>query len=609
MKKYLLVLSIAILHHFTQFDKGYCQTPINLGKSYDSADHWVKIQEYEKAKSALEEIIADPKSNSAQIFYSKLLLAQINNDNKKLNKALELYDSVYDDKDRDMPAIHVCRYLDLLRRNERITKAMEVVKRYHEALSLNDQFINIESSLNTYDKYSQNKAKGGFITVAVVKTPNTPENSYPYGIIPFGSNFLLLLNQYNPNEAQSFYINGKIILLNNNENEKKSADSLNNSFTNFAGLVQQGPATFFNNNKSVIFTANRYNKYNTGNRPYGSINTLQLYLAEQNKNGKWSNPKNISFHFIRRASDYSFMDPSMSEDGQTLYFASDMKGGFGGIDIYYTSYDEKRKKWGKPINMGNQINTNGNEIFPYIKNDTLLFSSNGLVGFGDQDIFMKRISVSDEPATHLPYPVNTEFKDTAPVFNPANNTFYFASDRPDQTSNKSEYAIEKIYQLVSSLPQLILNDGKQLTEEKINSKNNTSISSKTTPSLRDTMDVIRFDFDKYIIKQNSYTRLDSVYATYILNPTESIILIDGHTDVIGTQEYNMILSEKRAEVVMKYFMEKGVKKDVFKVRWFGFSRPLFSCNPLTDSDEKCQKVNTLNRRCEVYIKKTTDYLP
>lgn len=607
MKRNLLIALVLVIYQAISATTSYSQTQKDLGRGYETAKRWVNIQEYEKAKRALERIIDDQKSTPEQIFYSKLLLAQIYGEGRELGKSLDLYNSVSNDSDNDMPAEHVCRYLDLLRRNGLISRAIEVTKRYHSNLSLNDRFVNTETALTTYYQYYQNQKSDKFITVNSVRTPTDFDNTYAYGIIPYGSDYLLLTNRYNYSEAQSFYTNAKMVLL---TSKRGSLGHSQETFAQLGGFVQQGPATFFNNNKSVIFTANEYNKYNTGNRPYGSVNRLQLYLSTLKANGKWSKPVNISTTFIRKASNYSFLSPCIDQDGKVLYFASDMKGGFGGTDIYYCKYDEKRKKWGTPVNMGEQVNTNGDEIFPCIKNDTLLFSSNGLVGFGDQDIFLKKISAPNDPAIHLPYPVNTQFKDTSPMFDSKSNTLFFASDRNSQ-NQKAGYILEQVYSLVSSLSELILKGGKQTTDEDKSAKKDTTglsqiqelVTNKTKPNLRDTMDIIHFDLNKYFIRTDQNQRLDSIYAGFKSDPSKYIIAIDGHTDITGTEKHNLTLSEMRAKSVMEYLIAKGVPKNAFEIQWFGFTRPIATCNREMDTEKKCQEINALNRRCEVYIKR------
>ncbi len=625
MKRCLLLILILASFQIVSFNRCYSQEPKDLGHTYSAASRWVKIQQYEKAKRALERIISDQKSTSRQLFYSKILLAQIYSEGRELGKSLELYNDVSNEKEYDMPADHVCRYLDLLRRSGFISKAIEITKRYHSDLSLNDRFVSIESALNSYYQYYQNQKIGKHIEVSIVKMPNDLENSYAYGIIPYGSDYLLLTNRYNYNDPQSFYTNSRIIPL-----YKKGSNINTEVFNQLKRFVQQGPATFMNNNNTIIFTANEYSVYNTGNRPYGHVNRLQLYSSTLKKNGKWGRPINISNSFIRKASNYSFLDPSIDQENKQLYFASDMKGGFGGTDIYYCNYDEKRKQWGAPINMGDKVNTNGDELFPHVKNDTLLFSSNGLVGFGDQDIYLKRISTNTtEPAVHLPYPINTQFKDISPVYDSRTQTLFFSSDRNNQ---RAGYVLEQVYSLASNLSDLILKDGKTI-DDKIGQegKNNNlsqdytsdkdssvlSVQKDTTNNGQivdlledkvkkpfvDTMNIIHFDLNKYDIRPDQYQKLDKIYSSFVSDSEKCVIAIDGHADITGTEKYNISLSEMRAKSVMEYLINKGVSKNIFEVQWFGFSRPIATCDKKSETDDRCQDINALNRRSEVYIKR------
>ena len=153
------------------------------------------------------------------------------------------------------------------------------------------------------------------------------------------------------------------------------------------------------------------------------------------KNGSWSsNPKELSFN----SDDYSCSMPTLSPDGQTMVFASDMQGGEGKHDLYVTYKDGQN--WDKPRNLGTEINTPGEELFPYIdQNEVLYFSSNGINGFGGLDIFKAAKSENEwkEP-NNLGQPVNSPKNDFAWTKNPENpNEAYIISNRSN--SSKSDY--------------------------------------------------------------------------------------------------------------------------------------------------------------------------
>lgn len=138
-----------------------------------------------------------------------------------------------------------------------------------------------------------------------------------------------------------------------------------------------GPVSFSADGKTMFLT--RVN-YIVNKRRKDFVNRAKLYVSV-GENKKWSNPKSFQYN----SDDYSCAHASLSTDGNTLYFASDMPGGFGGKDIWMCK--KNGEGWDKPVNLGLDVNTSGDEMFPYIRKDGMLFfSSNGLPGFGGLDI-------------------------------------------------------------------------------------------------------------------------------------------------------------------------------------------------------------------------------
>lgn len=156
-----------------------------------------------------------------------------------------------------------------------------------------------------------------------------------------------------------------------------------------------------------------------------SVNTMQLYSATKTEDGKWSAP--VLLPFCKASNMYAH--PSFAPDGKTLYFASDMSGGFGGMDLYSVSLENGT--WGTPTNLGSAINTPGNEVFPNFRSaDSLYFSSNAHQTLGGLDVVysVKRGNTWGEPV-QLPYPVNTSFDDFGMTFTNSGTTGFFSSDR------------------------------------------------------------------------------------------------------------------------------------------------------------------------------------
>ncbi len=162
--------------------------------------------------------------------------------------------------------------------------------------------------------------------------------------------------------------------------------------------------------------------------PTGERATADIYIVEHNtQNDFWGTPRIFPFNNDK----YNIGYPSISEDGKTLYFASDMEGGYGGYDIYKIIQDEQGN-WGDPINLGPEINTSFNESYPFIAGDVLYFSSYGHPGFGGFDVFYTLISEEgeyDEPL-NMGVPVNSSADDFGFIIDEDYTRGFFSSNRP-----------------------------------------------------------------------------------------------------------------------------------------------------------------------------------
>lgn len=197
----------------------------------------------------------------------------------------------------------------------------------------------------------------------------------------------------------------------------------------------EGPLAFFNNDRKVIFTRSNYFE-GKKNRSVSGILYVGLYFATMDKNNDWTNVEPFRYN----DEDYSIGHPTLSSDDQRLYFSSNMPGGIGGNDIYVSYFENGN--WSLPINLGPEINTEGDEMFPYISDDsTLYFASDGWGGFGGLDIFRAtgRDCVFHNPY-NLGFPINTSRDDFALVINEENRSGYFSSDRPGGMGYDDIYA-------------------------------------------------------------------------------------------------------------------------------------------------------------------------
>jgi hypothetical protein len=155
-------------------------------------------------------------------------------------------------------------------------------------------------------------------------------------------------------------------------------------------------------------------------------NRLEIYSSEF-INNEWTEKKAFVYN---KADEYSVGQPALSPDGNLLYFVSDMPGGFGGSDIYYCEKIGKNI-WGIPINAGYKINTEGNEVFPYLDaQGKLYFSSDGLPGMGDLDIFSVVGSKNTwENPINLKYPINSPKDDFSIYFTEPEKSGFLSSNR------------------------------------------------------------------------------------------------------------------------------------------------------------------------------------
>lgn len=186
----------------------------------------------------------------------------------------------------------------------------------------------------------------------------------------------------------------------------------------------EGPASYDSEGRILAFTRNGFLKGKTI-AGKDKTNYLQIYIATD-KMHDWKNIK----PFNQNSTSYSVCHPALSADGKSMYFVSDMPGGYGGTDIYICKYDNG--KWGEPTNMGVSINTEGNELFPSVLRDSILyFASNGKGGLGGLDVFAAQINGEKvKEVSNMGYPINTPYDDFGLIYNKSKRVGFFSSNRP-----------------------------------------------------------------------------------------------------------------------------------------------------------------------------------
>ncbi|WP_271782123.1 OmpA family protein [Aquimarina algiphila] len=227
------------------------------------------------------------------------------------------------------------------------------------------------------------------------------------------------------------------------EGIKKLPGKINTKF-------HESSTSFSKDGKTVYFTRNNYTNNKIGTNKKGVV-LLKLYKASL-QDGKWVNIEELPFC----SDEYSVSHPSLNADGSKLYFASDMPGSLGKSDLFVVDVLDNGR-FGTPENLGEGINTEGRETFPYVSNSgRLYFSSDGHVGLGGLDIF---VSVPEESIYNTAYnvgkPVNSPKDDFSFVLNEDIRIGYFASNRKGGKGNDDIYSFKQTEELITSCKQYI----------------------------------------------------------------------------------------------------------------------------------------------------------
>jgi outer membrane protein OmpA-like peptidoglycan-associated protein len=259
-----------------------------------------------------------------------------------------------------------------------------------------------------------------------------------------------------------------------------------------------------------------------------------------------------------------------SPDGKYLYFVSNRPGGYGAKDIWISEIGENG--FGKPFNAGPIINTEYNEMSPFLHADnlTFYFASDGHIGLGGFDLFVsRRRDVSQDWGTpeNMGYPINTHKVENSLIVGTNGKTAYYASD-------KGGYGLEDIFWF--DLPkEKQANEISDLELEIITQKQGEEV------ILRN----VQFSHNSFTLNENSFIELNSL-ITYLKKNPQIKIQIEGHTDNVGEEKENQILSENRAIAVYNYLTQNNITENRLSYKGFGEQKPL-----VPNETEKGRKVN------------------
>ncbi len=337
-----------------------------------------------------------------------------------------------------------------------------------------------------------------------------------------------------------------------------------------------GPIFFTHGGTKAIFTRNAFFNGKKMTSANGTL-TLSIYEAEQSEDGKWD--KIIPFQ--HNSKEYSVAHPTLSLDGNTLYFASDMPGGQGGMDIYMCSKIDTI--WSRPVNLGNKINTPGNEVFPSLHSDgTLYFSSNGHPGLGGLDIYSsRRVGGKWKSPKNLGVPLNSNYDDFGLIMQDDKTAGFFSSNRTGGIGADDIY----YFSLKNS-------KGDKVVSIAENTEKWTSKLESTDMVLNDrlSMSKVYFAIGDFEVLPEAKQELDKVALFLQKNPARGVSL-NAHTASKGDDFVNLEISKKRAEAAKAYLMSKNIDGDRIITNGLGETQLLNECQNGVDCPNELHEIN------------------
>ena len=478
-----------------------------------------------------------------------------------------------------------------------------------------------------------------FSPVSIGTGINTPDDEYWPSITADGQTMIFTRqaaadNAFSNRSHEDFYIS------------IKTNDVWGEAFN--AGAPLNTP---MNEGAQSLSADGNYMYFTACDRP-GSVGSCDIYFS-MNNNGRWSQPYNIGTPVN---TPYWESQPSISADGNMLFFSSSRPGGFGGKDIWYSVLDNEYK-WKTPVNLGSNVNTEGDEMSPFIHFDgkTLYFASDGRVGMGGFDIYMTKMNddTTWTKPVNLGYPINTYNDETGLVVESSGKRAYFSSVR--EKSNGKDIFFFDLDESIRPNPVSYLK-GKvidrqtggmikaeyeliNLTEKKVIIKNTTDsngnflvclpsgfnyginvskegylfhsenflfegthsvaepyvkniLLTKIRTGEKIQLTNVFYTTDSWQIKEESFGELNNLVR--LLNENKDIVMeIGGHTDSTGSDEHNMTLSEKRALSVVEYLISKGINSNRLSYKGYGNTQPI--------GDNNTAEGRQLNRRTEAKV--------
>ncbi|MGV6845628.1 MAG: OmpA family protein [Lutibacter sp.] len=623
MKKYIFLLLFIL------------STSLLNAQSLKKANHLFNMRAYSAAANIFEKI--EPKSQ--EIIEH---LADCYFYNNKMKAASKWYQQLFKNYESTTSPQYLFNYSQALKGINKYTESDIWYQKYLKASHKKPTFTNTLKSLEFEQSHQ--------ITYQLKKIDGNSEYA-DFGPAFFGNKIVFASSR---DSGKKYEWNNEpyldlFVASTDNDGNFKTISSLSSINTK----MHESNAVFTKDGKTMYFTRNNFihGKKQTDENKISHLKIYKAVLVDE----KWTNIKELPFN----SNNYSVEHPSLNNTEDKLYFSSDMPGSLGSFDIFEVDIN-KDGSFGTPKNLGPKINTPHREQFPFISDKNILYyASDGLLSYGGLDIFRSKLDNGIfETPKNLGKPINSNADDFGLIIK--NHKGYFSSNRKGGIGSDDVYAFnETIHYFVTGLvvdkkskkklknvTVSLFNENGELINKKdlatnssfkfevkngknyqINANKNQYIPYKNYFTIKEndlnkTLDIlmesyesaeknivnsnnqlqikvnpIYFDFDKWNIKTVAAVELQHVVE--ILKKYEHLkIEIGAHTDFRGSDAYNLILSDKRANSVKKYLEKQGINSDRITAKGYGESKPINNCTkPGSCTEEGYDK----NRRCEFII--------
>ncbi|MEY8847199.1 OmpA family protein [Psychroserpens sp. XS_ASV72] len=629
MKKLLTLFTIAALSSFSL---------IAQNRNTKKADKHFARLEFVEAAEEYKELIDDGKGDSyvyAQLAESYYNIFNTEEAEKWYSKALET---------KEEPEM-IFKYSQMLKANGKYEESNAQMAKFAQMRPSDDRAIKFRENPDYLPKILDKGSKfniqnlgfntqysdfGGTLKdgkLYITSARNTNRKNYGWNEEPFLDIYELTKNEDGTYQAATLV-----------------EDKINTRY-------HEGVVSFSPDGKTMYFSRESYFEKEYEKDSITKVRYSLLHLFKAKKSGStWGNVEG----FPLNSENYSVKNPSVSADGKTLYFSSDMPGGYGLFDIYRAPINADGTL-GEPENLGQKVNTQGQEMFPFISsNNTLYFSSNGHLGLGNMDVFFSKV-VDDKmgPVRNIGLPINSSADDFAFNLDEETGEGFVSSNRDGGLGSDDIYGIKKLQPLFDVLISATVVDAE--TDEPLNAATVTlydeegnKVISKVTNSdgtvdfiveagkeselevvMEDyesqklkiaaseneeeqvrimmnpievivtpneiVLNPIYFDFDKSNITAQAAFELDKLVQIMKKYP-DLVINATSHTDSRGSASYNERLSDRRAKTTVQYVISKGIDKSRISGMGKGENEPKVDCGSNCTEEE-----HQMNRRSEFII--------